>query len=88
MAATVLTTTLAAGLVAFAGHFGFDPPTGVELVSADCNAAAQRVVAKTGGQLLSVAAVHQGSRTVCRVTVLVPSSDHKRPRKMTVTVGG
>ena len=61
-------------------------PSRVELASADCNAAAERVVSRTGGQLLSVSASREGGRTVCRVTVLVPASDHKRPRKMTVTV--
>lgn len=88
MAAPGMTTMLAAGLIAATGHITPNWPAHVELVSADCNSAAQRVVHRTGGQLLSVSAVKQGGHTVCRVTVLVPSSGDKRPRKMTVTVNG
>ncbi len=86
MTASFLTTGLAAAVVALAGSGAFALPSRVELASADCNAAAQRVVSRTGGQLLSVSAGREGGKTVCRVTVLVPASDHKRPRKMTVTV--
>jgi len=86
MTATILTTTLVAGVMAFSAPSGNELPSGVELVSADCNAAAQRVVARTGGQLLSVSAEQENGRTVCRVTVLVPASGNKRPRKMTVSV--
>lgn len=86
MTASPMATGLAAVVFAFAARGGPPPPAGVELASADCNAAAQRVVARTGGQLLSVSAGNEGGQTVCRVTVLVPSSDHRRPRKVTVTV--
>ena len=95
-AAVIALAGSAAGALAASpagGHFGFPEgrsgralPPRVELASADCNAAAERVVSRTGGQLLSVSAASQGGRTVCRVTVLVPASDHKRPRKVTVTV--
>lgn len=53
------------------------------MVQANCNAAAQRVVEQTGGQLLSVSPGPNGS---CSVTVLVPGQGDERPRKRTVTV--
>lgn len=84
MAATFLTNLLAAGAVALTGSLSL--PSDVQLVSADCNAAASRVVSQTGGQLLSVSASNKNGRTVCRITVLVPGDGNKRPRKMTVSV--
>ena len=86
MTASPLMTGLTAAVIALAGRGDLALPSRVELASADCNAAAERVVSRTGGQLLSVSAGREGGRTVCHVTVLVPASDHKRPRKMTVTV--
>lgn len=86
MAATFLTNMLAAGAVALAGSGALSLPSDVQLASADCNAAAHRVVSQTGGQLLSVSATSRNGRTVCRITVLVPGDGNKRPRKMTVTV--
>jgi len=86
MAATILTNMLAAGAMAVTGAGALSLPSHVQLASADCNAAANRVVSQTGGQLLSVSASSQNGRTVCRITVLVPGDGNKRPRKMTVTV--
>lgn len=86
MMATILMTSLVAGVMSLAGPADTPPRAHLELASADCNAAAQRVVARTKGQLLSVSAEQQGGKTVCKVTVLVPSSGDKRPRKMTVSV--
>lgn len=54
--------------------------------AADCSAAAARVVAQTGGQLLSATPSTQGGRSVCNVTVLVPGHGNERPRKVTVSV--
>ena len=51
-------------------------------VGGDCSNAAQRVVAQTGGELLS--AKPDGSS--CVVTVLVPGNGNARPRKVTVRV--
>ena len=59
---------------------------GVTSALADCGAAAQRVVAETGGQLLSVQPTTQGGQAVCKVTVLVQGSGNERPRKVTETV--
>lgn len=56
------------------------------LAAGDCSAAAARVVAQTGGQLLSVRPVSQGGRTVCNVTVLVPGKDNARRKKVTISV--
>ncbi|KQV32624.1 hypothetical protein ASC97_03400 [Rhizobium sp. Root1203] len=50
-------------------------------VAGDCSAAAQQVVEKTGGQLLSV----QPSGDSCIITVLVQGNG-QRPRKVTVKV--
>ncbi|WP_280951167.1 hypothetical protein [Pararhizobium haloflavum] len=55
----------------------------IELAQANCSAAAQQVVAQTGGQLLSVSPSGDGN---CNVTVLVPGQGNERPRKVTVTV--
>ncbi|WP_283194963.1 hypothetical protein [Rhizobium sp. AN80A] len=50
-------------------------------VAGDCSEAAQQVVDKTGGQLLSV----QPSGDSCIITVLVQGNG-QRPRKVTVKV--
>ncbi|MEF2073840.1 hypothetical protein [Consotaella aegiceratis] len=52
----------------------------------DCSGAAAKARSQTGGQVLSVQSRQQGGRTVCVVTVLVPSPDGGRPRKTTITV--
>lgn len=53
------------------------------LAAGDCSAAAARVVAQTGGQLLSARPSGQG---VCSVTVLVPGKGDQRPKKVTISV--
>jgi predicted S18 family serine protease len=55
-------------------------------VTADCSAAASRVVSQTGGQLLSATPQQQGGGTVCVITVLVPGNGDERPKKVTVSV--
>lgn len=54
--------------------------------AADCSDAAAKAAAQTGGRVLTVSARNQNGRTVCVVTVLVPSREGGRPRKQTVTV--
>lgn len=54
------------------------------LAAADCGTAAARVVAETGGQLLSAQPSSDGQ--TCIVTVLVQGSGNERPRKVTVRV--
>lgn len=84
----MLATLFMIALPATAGPLGAGPIDSfpaVEMVQADCNAAAQQVVAETGGQLLSVSPGPNGS---CNVTVLVPGNGNERPRKVTVTVQG
>ncbi|MBB5274225.1 hypothetical protein HNR26_000263 [Rhizobium rosettiformans] len=58
------------------------PAGGSDAVAADCRAAAARVVAEVGGQLLSV----RGSGGECVIVVLVPGSGSERPRKVTMRV--
>ena len=58
----------------------------VLLAAADCSGAAAQAAADSGGQVLSVSSRQQDGRTVCVVTVLVPSSDGGRPRKQTITI--
>ncbi len=53
---------------------------------ADCSRAASRVVAQTGGQLLSVSVAKSGNQVVCKVTVLASDQSGKRRVKKTVTV--
>mgnify|MGYP007051348638 CR=1 FL=1 len=53
---------------------------------ADCSRAASRVVAQTGGQLLSVQTAKNGNQVVCRVTVLASDQSGKRRTKKTITV--
>lgn len=55
----------------------------VVLAAGDCGAAAARVVAQTGGQLLSAQPSGDGS---CTVTVLVPGQGNERPKKITMRV--
>ena len=50
----------------------------------DCSAAARRVVAQTGGQLLSARATTQGNRSMCQITVLTSDASGKRRTKKTV----
>ncbi|SJZ64759.1 hypothetical protein [Consotaella salsifontis] len=52
----------------------------------NCSRAAAQAQAQTGGEVLSVASRQQGGRTVCVITLLVPSSDGGRPRKTTITI--
>jgi hypothetical protein len=52
--------------------------------AADCRAAAARVVAEVGGQLLSV----RESGGECVIIVLVPGNGSERPRKVTMRVAG
>lgn len=52
----------------------------------DCTSSANQVVEQTGGQLLSATPTTQNGQAVCKVTVLVKSSDGQRPKKMSVTV--
>ena len=72
-------------MVAMAAGIGFSPlaspNSNITLVAGDCSAAAQKVVAQTGGQLLSA----QPNGGTCVITVLVPSNNG-RPRKVTVQV--
>ncbi len=76
---------LAGGLIA--GPPGNGERAGdMHVVAADCNAAARRVVAETGGQLLSVTSSSEGGRITCHITVLVHGGHDTRPRKMTVAV--
>jgi hypothetical protein len=58
------------------------PVGGSDAVAADCRAAAARVVAEVGGQLLSV---HE-SGGECVIVVLVPGNGSERPRKVTMRV--
>lgn len=75
--ATVLATAAPLPAAAHAAQHPF------ELAQANCQGAAQQVVAQTGGQLLSVSPTGNGQ---CQVTVLVPGGGDERPRKRTVTV--
>lgn len=72
-------------IAAMAAGIGFSPLPAqnarLTFVSGDCSAAAERVVAQTGGQLLSA----QPSGNTCVITVLVPGNGG-RPRKVTVHV--
>lgn len=86
MAAKSVVAFLTIGLVALAGLAQVAEAGEMEVASSDCQAAANRVVSKTGGQLLSVSMASHDGQTVCKVTVLVQGSSKKRPRKMTVTV--
>ena len=58
------------------------PVGGSDALAADCRAAAARVVAEVGGQLLSV---HE-SGGECVIVVLVPGNGSERPRKVTMRV--
>jgi hypothetical protein len=87
MLATLLASTLSA--TAMIGLPDAQPLAStaphVELVQANCDAAARQVVAQTGGQLLSVS---PGANGTCTVTVLVPGQGNERPRKVTMSVPG
>jgi hypothetical protein len=88
MLATIMLSALTATATVAAPMTG--APAGVEegiveFAQANCNAAAQQVVAQTGGQLLSVS---PGPNGTCSVTVLVPGQGNERPRKVTVNVQG
>ncbi|AJY48341.1 hypothetical protein TM49_18550 [Martelella endophytica] len=50
-------------------------------LAADCSGAAQKVVASTGGELLSALPSNDGNG--CVVTVIVPARDGNPPRKIT-----
>lgn len=85
MLATLFTTALPAVAGPSAAAPAEPPAPVIEMAQTDCNAAAQQVVAQTGGQLLSVSPGPNGS---CNVTVLIPGNGNERPRKVTVTVPG
>ncbi len=75
-------------IFAVAALFAASALTGQTLAQnrADCSRAASRVVAQTGGQLLSVQAVKNGNQVVCQVTVLASDQSGKRRTKKTITV--
>lgn len=54
------------------------------MVAGDCGAAAEQVVAETGGRLLSAEPAADGRS--CKVTVLIQGNGGERPRKVTRTV--
>ncbi|MBN9028991.1 MAG: hypothetical protein BGO05_21290 [Rhizobiales bacterium 63-7] len=80
MASPAILATLAAGLSAAAPQ-----DNGMSIlvdVTGDCAAAAEQVVAETGGQLLSA----QPSGDSCVITVLIQGNGSERPRKVRVKV--
>lgn len=81
MSSPLIIATLAAGLSGFAPP-ALDLPSMVVTVDGDCSAAAQQVVAETGGELLSAQPTADGK---CVVTVLIPGNGG-RPKKVTVRV--
>lgn len=81
MASPLLITALAASLI-LPGPVATGTSRNVVQVEGDCSAAAEQVVADTGGELLSA----QPKGDTCVVTVLVPGKGNARPRKVTVRV--
>lgn len=83
MTAPLTVIALAASLAGFSLPASSPDEASVVLAAGDCGAAAARVVAETGGQLLSAQPSGDGS---CTVTVLVPGQGDERPKKVTVRV--
>jgi len=81
MSSPLIITALAAGLAGFAPP-AIDMPSMVVSIEGDCGAAAEQVVAETGGELLSAQPTSDGK---CVVTVLIPGNGG-RPKKVTVRV--
>ena len=79
--ASPLSVAAAAAIMAGSAVLPVTTPTLVAHANSDCSEAAAEVVAKTGGQLLSV----QPSGDSCVITVLVQGNG-QRPRKVTVKV--
>ncbi|KQV63838.1 hypothetical protein [Rhizobium sp. Root1220] len=80
MASPLSVAALAFGLVA-SSPSPDNPRNLIVRVAGDCSEAAQEVVEKTGGQLLSVQPIGDN----CIITVLVQGNG-QRPRKLTVKV--
>lgn len=83
MTAPLTIIALAASLAGFSLPAPSPGETAVVLAAGDCGAAAARVVAQTGGQLLSAQPSGDGS---CTVTVLIPGQGNERPKKVTKRV--
>jgi hypothetical protein len=83
MLATLFVTAISLSPGAAAAVEQAEPAPIVQLAQANCSAAAQQVVAQTGGQLLSVS---PGPNGTCSVTVLIPGQGNERPRKQTINV--
>lgn len=83
MTAPLTIIALAASLAGFSLPAQSLGDASVVLAAGDCGAAAARVVAQTGGQLLSAQPSSDGS---CTVTVLIPGQGNERPKKVTVRV--
>lgn len=81
MSSPLIIATLAAGLAGFAPP-ALDVPSMAVGVDGDCGNAAARVVAETGGELLSAQPTGSGE---CVVTVLIPGNGG-RPKKVTMRV--
>ncbi len=81
MSSALTIAALAAGLAGFSPP-AVNMPTVVVRVAGDCSAAAEQVVAQTGGELLSAQPTGDGQ---CVVTVLIPGNGG-RPKKVTVKV--
>ena len=81
MASPLLIAALAASLT-LPGPVVTGAGGDVVQVAGDCSAAAEQVVAQTGGELLSA----KPDGDSCVVTVLVPGNGNARPRQVTVRV--
>lgn len=80
--------TIRALLSVFAllGALALAPATAT--AAASCAEAAERIAARTGGEVLNVVSEEQDGATVCQITVRIPGKDGNPPRVVTRTVNG
>jgi len=80
---------LAAGLLvsaAHAQHADAAQPLLLAQGAPDCYAIGQQVAAQQGGTLAGASAENRGGAVVCRIVIVVPARDGKRPRRVEITV--
>ncbi|MDI7861253.1 hypothetical protein MRS76_04735 [Rhizobiaceae bacterium n13] len=83
MTSSLILAALTVGLTGLGPH-PIDLQRHVQLVADDCGEAAARVVAETGGQLLSAKPAPDGNG--CVIIVLVQGQGSERPRRVRVKV--
>ncbi len=87
-ALTLAFGVLAFGPQAFAGPVkaGADVPNLAVPVEVDCYAVGEQIAQQYGGELAQAVPVTEGGQAACKIVVLIPAHDGKRPQRKEIVV--